>query len=103
MSTLLIIFLFKHAAIAHYVIFIALLLAGLNIPFSEDMLIIGSALIASIMLPQNVFIIYFWLFLGCFFSDVISYALGRRFGPKLGKYKWFKKNLSEEASDLRGN
>ncbi len=96
MTTLLIIYLFKHAVYAHYLIFGALLLAGLNIPFSEDLLIVGSALIASIVVPQNVFLIYIWLFLGCYLSDVIAYFMGRTFGPKLWKYKWFKKNLSEK-------
>lgn len=96
MTTLLIIYLFKHAFYAHYLIFGALLLAGLNIPFSEDLLIVGSALIASLVVPQNVFLIYFWLFLGCYLSDVTAYFLGRFFGPKLSKFKWFKKNMSEK-------
>ncbi len=96
MTTILIIYLFKHAAFTHYIIFSALLLAGFNFPLSEDLLIVGSALIASIIMPQNVFLIYTWLFMGCFLSDVISYLLGRFLGPKLWKYRWFRKNLTEK-------
>ncbi len=96
MTTLLLIYLFKHAAYAHFLIFTALLLAGLNVPFSEDLLIVGGALIASIVVPANVAKIYFWLFAGCFLSDVISYVLGRTLGPKLWKYKWFRKNMTQK-------
>ncbi|MFA5249967.1 MAG: DedA family protein [Parachlamydiales bacterium] len=95
MTTLFIVWLFSHALYAHYFIFGALLLSGLNIPFSEDLLIIGSALLASVIVPQNVYLIYLWVFLGCFFSDPLSYFLGRIMGVKLLKYKWFKKTLPD--------
>ena len=55
--------------------FVALLLAGLNIPFSEDIIIISGALIAqadeSLILPCIIAI-----YTGALISDTISYYLG---------------------------
>ena len=46
-------FIFQNAAHAHWIIFASFILAGLNIPISEDILIIISATLASKVVPQN--------------------------------------------------
>lgn len=56
--------------------FIALLLAGLNLPFSEDLLIVSGALICQAdhsVLPLTLAMLY----AGVLLSDMVSYYLGR--------------------------
>ncbi|MBS0628207.1 MAG: DedA family protein [Verrucomicrobia bacterium] len=88
-------FLSEHATHAHWFIFLGLLLAGCNIPISIDLLVIVSALIASKFIPENLWILYATLLIGCSFSAWISYFLGKSLGDKLKNWKIFKPILSE--------
>ena len=49
----------KHAEHAHWYIFGAILLAGFNIPFSADLLILLSAFIAASIFPEHLWQLYF--------------------------------------------
>ncbi|WP_428353238.1 DedA family protein [Methyloprofundus sp.] len=80
---------------AHFIIFATLLLAGLNIPVSEDVMIFISALLASNN-PDYLPHLFIAVYLGAFFSDLISYSLGRFVGPKLFKIRFFAKMVSAE-------
>ncbi|MBN1914733.1 MAG: DedA family protein [Parachlamydiales bacterium] len=80
-------FIFLHAPHAHWIIFGALMLAGLNIPISEDLLIIIGAVIASTILPQNTIKIFLAIFLGAYISDSVVYWLARG----VGNLEWFRK------------
>ena len=83
--------------------FVALLLAGLNIPLSEDVIIIGGALIAqaddSLILPCILA-----LYLGVAMSDSISYFLGLLAARGTIKIKAIKKVLNNRyTSKLQSN
>ncbi|NGX56690.1 MAG: Inner membrane protein [Candidatus Anoxychlamydiales bacterium] len=90
-------FIFENAHIAHYIIFGSLILAGLNIPISEDLMIILSAVIASTIIPKNTYILFFSVFLGAYISDWMVYWIGRLIGIRLWNYKWFKKTVPKKT------
>ncbi|MCR4940572.1 MAG: DedA family protein [Treponemataceae bacterium] len=75
------------------VCFFALLLAGFNLPISEDVLIVMSALIAyedpSLLIPN-----YIALYAGIYISDIMCYWMGRLIGNGMLKIKFFKKALN---------
>ncbi|RLA20489.1 MAG: DedA family protein, partial [Gammaproteobacteria bacterium] len=73
---------------AHFIIFGALLLAGLNIPVSEDAMLFIAAILASSH-PEYLIHLFLGVYLGAYFSDLICYGLGRKVGPKLFKIKFF--------------
>jgi len=73
---------------AHFIIFGALLLAGFNIPVSEDAMLFIAAILASNH-PEYLVKLFFGVYLGAYFSDLICYGLGRKFGPKLFKVRFF--------------
>lgn len=89
-------FIFEHAQHAHWIIFGSLMLAGLNVPISEDLMIIISAILASSVIPQNTFILFLAVFLGAYISDWVVYWIGRGLGIKLFKNKWFRKTLPQK-------
>ncbi len=80
------------------VCFFALLLAGFNIPISEDVLIVMSALIAyedrSLLIPN-----YLALYAGIYASDIVSYWMGRLIGNGMLKINFFKKALNPARVD----
>lgn len=90
---------FEHAQHAHWIVFGALMLAGLNIPISEDLMIIFSALLAATVIPENLYKLFFAVFLGCYLSDWLCYWVGRRFGPKLWNLRWFAKTFDRGKID----
>ena len=91
-------FIQDNGAHAHYIIFSLLLLAGFNIPVSEDGMLFISALIAT-KFPQNFYPLFFGVFLGAYFSDLICYGVGRKLGPKVWNIKLFAKMVSKEKVD----
>lgn len=88
-------FLFEHAEYAHWWIFGVLILAGLNVPVSEDLMLITSGVIASTMIPENTLKLFMGAFLGCYLSDWIAYWIGRGLGPKLWESRWFTSMVSK--------
>jgi len=79
----------SHANEAHWIIFAMLLLAGLNVPFSEDILILTGGILASTCVPDHTVRMYLWIFFGCWISAWEAYWLGRLLGPKLYNIRWF--------------
>lgn len=65
------------APYTHYISFGLIMLAGFNIPISEDIVFIISASIAATMAPQNAPYIFAGCFLGAYLSDIVAYAIGR--------------------------
>ncbi len=61
----------------HFISFGLLLLAGFNIPVSEDLVFIISASIAATTVPENSVKIFAGCFLGAFLSDITAYTIGR--------------------------
>lgn len=89
-------FIFEHAQYAHWIIFFALLLAGFNVPISEDLMIILSASLAANVVPENTYKLFAAVFLGSYLSDSICYWLGRILGPKLWNIRWFAKTFDRK-------
>lgn len=87
----LIAWLLEHAPYAHWYIFAAILLAGVNIPISVDVLIVGAAVLAATLVPEHLWHLYLAIFLGCYFSAWIAYWFGRLLGKKLLRYGWFQR------------
>jgi len=77
----------------HFISFGLLLLAGLNLPVSEDLVFIISASIAATIIPENTYLIFFGCYLGAYMSDIIAFSLGRYGLPLL-----FKTNLFNRKS-----
>jgi membrane-associated protein len=84
------------ASFAHYLIFGCILLTGLNIPLSIDVLIIAGATLASQVVPGKIFHIFFAILTGCYIAAMIAYWTGRIFGPKLTKIKFLASLFSKE-------
>lgn len=81
---------------APYAFFILLLLAGFNLPISEDLMLLSSALIA-IKNPHLKVELFMGVFLGAYLSDLICYAfVGRFLGEKMFKIKFFANMVSED-------
>jgi len=96
-------FLTAHAHEAHWWIFCALILAGFNLPISEDLMLITSGMLASTLVPENTYILFTAVFLGCYLSDWISYGLGRTIGLKLLDFYWFGKSFKNDRLKLISN
>jgi membrane-associated protein len=82
-------FIHDHAQYAHWVVFSLLLLAGLNVPISEDLLIIISGVLASTIVPDNTWKLFMGVFMGAYLSDWIVYWMGRQWGSHLWRIGWF--------------
>lgn len=82
-------FIQENAPYAHWVIFGLLMLAGLNFPISEDVVVILSGVLASTLVPENTWKLFVAVFLGAYLSDWIVYWMGRLWGTKLWKIRWF--------------
>ncbi len=79
-----------NAANAPYIIFGLLLLAGFNVPVSEDIMLFTSALLAA-KNPELLYPLFIAVFAGAYLSDVICYGfMGRFLGEKIFKIKFFK-------------
>ena len=80
---------------APFIIFGALLLAGFNIPVSEDAMLFISAILAANN-PELMPRLFIAVFAGAYLSDLICYALGRYLGPKLWNIKFFANMVSKD-------
>lgn len=81
---------------APYIIFGLLLLAGFNLPVSEDVMLFTSAILAA-KNPEYKYLLFTGVFLGAYFSDLICYGfIGRYLGPKLFEIKFFANMVPPE-------
>lgn len=88
-----------NVAYAPYAYFGLLLIAGFNLPVSEDLMLLTSALIA-IKNPEMKYQLFAGVFLGAYLSDLICYGfMGRYLGPKIFKIKFFSKMITQEKID----
>lgn len=81
---------------AHWYLFGGLLLAGMNIPLSADVLILCAALLSATIVPENMLKLYCGVLFGCYFSAMIAFWLGRIVGTRLIKFKFFAAILKPE-------
>lgn len=89
-------FISSNAAHAHWIFFGLLILAGLNVPISEDLMLLGGGALTSTLLPDHVLKMYLWIFLGCYVSAWEAYWIGRLLGPKLFQIRFFKHIITAE-------
>jgi len=89
-----------HASIAHFVFFGLLMLAGLCLPISEDLVIISAATLASTTIPENTWVLFTAVFLGSYLSDLEAYMLGRFGGRRLLARPWFTRHVSAKRIDM---
>lgn len=80
----------EHAHTAHWYVFIAMLLAGLNIPICIDLLILISAFLATMIIPEHTIYLFLSCLLGCYFSAWGAYWMGRLLAPHLCGIRWLK-------------
>ncbi len=84
---------------APYIIFGLLLLAGFNLPVSEDLMLFTSALLAT-KNPELTPHLFISVFLGIYFSDLICYAvMGRYLGNKIFQIKFFANMVTQKKID----
>ena len=92
-----------NVAIAPYLILGLLLLAGFNIPVSEDAMLFISALLA-VKNPEYTYQLFAAVFLGAYLSDLICYGfMGRYLGSKIFKLKFFASMASPEKIEKVNN
>lgn len=84
---------------AHWIMFCLLLLTGLNLPISEEIMLIGGGAIASTCIPEHAFRLYIWIFLGCYLSAWEAYWIGRLLGPRLYRIRLFKSIITPTRLD----
>ena len=92
----------NNAHLAPIIIFGVLLLAGLNVPVSEDAMILVSALL-SIKNPELTPYLFLGVYAGAYFSDLICYWLGRILGPKIWQIKFFANMVSRDKIKIIHN
>lgn len=80
---------------AHWIIFGSLMLAGLNIPVSEDAMLFVSAVLASLH-PQYLPQLFIAVYMGAYLSDLVCYSLGRFLGPKIFEIRFFANMVPPE-------
>jgi membrane-associated protein len=81
----------EHAHHAHWYVFIAILLAGLNIPISIDVLLLLSAFLAAVIIPEHTVYLFLSCVIGCWVSACTAYWVGRLLGPQLCKMRFFSR------------
>tara|TARA_R110002111_G_scaffold155713_1_gene222502 strand:- start:17 stop:649 length:633 start_codon:yes stop_codon:yes gene_type:complete len=91
-----------YQGMAPWIIFTLLILAGMNIPISIDVMIIITALLAANVLPEKAMLLFFIFFFGCYFSAWTAFWIGRLAGHKLKKFKWFSKIFHQERLEKIG-
>jgi membrane-associated protein len=79
--------LFTFAPYTPFISFGLLMLAGMNLPIPEEVVVIVSSSIASTIIPHQTVNIYIGCWLGVYFSDIMVYLIGRYFGRRLIRTK----------------
>jgi membrane-associated protein len=87
----------KYPQNSHWIIFLSLIIAGFNIPISEDLILFTSGVLASQAQDTDTrWFLWMAAFFGAYISDWIAYWTGRWFGPKIFTIKWLSKIVKKE-------
>ena len=93
-------FVASNVDVAPYACFGLLLLAGFNIPVSEDLLVLASAVAAAENAETHSWVpLFMGVFWGGWVSDLICFSLGYFFGEKIMKIKFFASMITKEKLD----
>ncbi len=81
------------------------MLSGINIPISEELILLMSGAVGGICGygMDFIFHLYVWVFVGCWVSAWEAYWIGRLLGPKLLTLKWFKSIITPQRLEKFGN
>lgn len=97
-------YLCSHLHLAPWLILALFLLAGFNIPVSEDFLVIASAVLASQWMPEKTLLLFTVVFVGSYVSDWEAYAIGRYLAyrrKKNGKKSvWLSSSKAQKIKSL---
>ena len=85
----------ENAAHAHWWVFGALMLAGLNLPISEELVLLVGGVAASSVEATGTLKIYLFIFAGAYASDWMVYFFGRLLGPRLWRIAWFRRTIKQ--------
>lgn len=89
----------QYANVAPWIVLGSILLAGLYVPISIDVILVTSALLAGHVIPEKTWHLFAALSIGCYFSAWLAYWLGRIAGPKLIHFKWYRRILPEARKE----
>jgi membrane-associated protein len=92
----------SNVELAPWIIFGLLLLAGFNVPVSEDLMLFLSGWLAS-KNPEMIVPLFAGVYAGAYISDLMCYWLGRLLGPKLWQIKFFANMVSQDKVDRISN
>lgn len=79
----------ENATLAAAMFACLILLAGISVPISIDVILISSGALASTCLPEHAVVLFIVLFLACWIAAWEAYWIGRIVGPKLYNIRWF--------------
>jgi membrane-associated protein len=89
-------FICEYANYSHWIFLGLLILAGLNVPISEDVILLTGGALAATCFPEQKWNLYAWIFVGCWISGWEAYWHGRLLGPKLYSIPWFNRIFTPE-------
>lgn len=89
----------EHAESAHWLFAFLILLGGLNVPISEDVVMISAGALASTLIPEIATYQYIILFFVCWIAAWEAYWIGRLLGPKMYNIRWFNRILTPKKID----
>ena len=89
-------FVVQNSAYVPWMIFLLILLAGLNLPISIDVIMVFAAFFAANLIPEHTLVLFISVLFGTYFSAIICYWLGRKLGIKLLKLHYFSKILPKK-------
>lgn len=84
-----------NVAYGPYIVFGLLLLAGLNLPISEDVMLFVSATLGAYY-PEYLIPYLMGVFWGAYLSDIIAFHIGKYGGPHLWKLKFIEKSIPKK-------
>lgn len=91
--------LFAFAPYTPFIAFGLLMLAGCNLPVSEEVVVIVSSSIASTIVPELTVQIFIGCWLGVYFSDIMVYFIARYLGRRIIRTKLGSKFLPMHRID----
>jgi membrane-associated protein len=76
--------------------FTLLILAGFNLPISEDLVFLISGALAAAYTPNRMFLVFAGCFAGAYVSDIVAYSIGRFGGRRLLSIPFIRKLMNED-------
>jgi membrane-associated protein len=89
-------FLVSHPLLAPALISLLILLAGLSIPISIDVLLIVTVILASTVYTSHILSLFFLFTISCIVSAWIAYSMGRFLGRRLIQLRFFSRFINEQ-------